>query len=778
MTDSYKDVFRQKSVREDWVDLRDQNYTPNLRVLRDECYIDDRLMQTNGLSTKTLRFGIRNQGTSGRCAGFALANLIDIQRSLQFEDRRKAPDADPADLHAQREAHYSEIVSADMLYRMGYFHDRYPDMDTEENLGPNNEGLRTLRSVVKGFYHHGVCFDWWKTNEVCPAAHWQSDCYLSEDILNSRPPQLFPRVQQAKKARNIGLGAYYRLASVLNHFHAAINDAEAILVSAHVHEGWNAPWHHQNNGVIEWTAKMGAAGAHAFVIVGYDKFGFHVLNSVGETWGGYKKQAGIGLWTYNDWAQNVIDSWVLRLGVHAPQAFGASIGEKGVKGRYKIQGSTPCFELVGHYIHLDDGFHVQTGAYPSFSDGWAKTRNYLKDNLTSEPCDQKYRGVLVWIPGSLEDIKSAFGSAVQRKNLIKGLGLYPYTVFWCNGFAEKSMHVLQGLFDVCKEQAGEDAEHLDDLIEHRVRGVGRAFWRDIELSARRAVAGPTELPYEKDMDDQTRFEPGFVINFLKDLFEFVEETGAELHLVTEGAGVLVLHEILDLLKEDAKKETPEFNTHTPEDIFTSVHLIGPAIGIYRAQKKVLPFVARMNAKAEKRGGIKPEERPDVDSFYNLHETAPAQIYVPTEQMENRLNFGAYSKSILHLVSRAFEDRYAVSTGSEEDEKPPFGKARPFLGMAEIDEVLETRSEVTRDVIERGYKIVKNGRKQELTPEEISELDEHIEHLAQARLGLTQILRVPSNTQDRISQSVFDKNPAVQKHIFDSILALRGENTST
>ena len=764
MTDTYPDVFSQKSVREDWVDLRDQNYTPNLTVLRDECYVDDRLLLTDDVGTKHLRFGIRNQGLTGRCAGFALANLVDIQRSLQFENRRKTPESSAEMLRQAAEQHYGRIVSADMLYRMGYFHDRYPDLDDKHDMGPNNEGLRTLRSVVKGFYHHGVCFDWSDSMDNCPPGHWQSDCYLPPEILDERKAQLFPRVLQAKEARSIGLGAYYRLASILNHFHAALNDAEAILVSANVHAGWKAPWDHGNDGFIEWSPKTGASGAHAFVIVGYDRNGFHVLNSVGPNWGGYKNQAGIGLWTYGDWAQNVIDSWVLRLGVHAPDAFGASIGEKGVKGRFKVQASIPCFELVGHYIHLDDGFHVQTGAYPSFSDGWEKTRGYLQENLAAEPNEDQYRGVLVWIPGSLEDIKSAFGSAVKRKNLVKALGLYPYSVFWCNGFAEKSMQVLTGLFDSCKEQAGVDAEHLDDLIEHRVRGVGRAFWRDIELSARRAVAGPTELPYEKDMDDQTRFEPGFVINFLKDLFQFVEDTGAELHLVTEGAGVLVLHEILDLLQADADKpeEKREFNTHTPEDIFTSVHLIGPAIGIYRAQKKVVPFLARMNANALNRGGLKPEDGPDIAPLYNLHEPAPAQIYIPTQNIEDRLSFGAYNKSMLHLISRAFEDRYAVSNHSQEEEKPPFGNPRTFLGMASIDAKFEELGSEIRDYMQKA----------DLTPQERAEKESAADALDQARLGLTQIVRLQSGPADRIAQTSFDKDPGVQKHIFDSIMQMR------
>ena len=198
-------LFQQRSIREDWIDLRDQNYAPNMAVLRDECYIDDALLRTDAMGTKHLRFGVRHQGVSGRCAGFALANLVDIQRSLQFERRRKGTELSTKELEQARRDHYDRIVSADMLYRMAYFHDRYPDLEDYDGALP--EGLRTLRSVIKGFYHHGVCYDWTGLPDECPTGRWQSDCYLPPDIPTS--VSLFPRVDQAKEARIIVLGEYY-----------------------------------------------------------------------------------------------------------------------------------------------------------------------------------------------------------------------------------------------------------------------------------------------------------------------------------------------------------------------------------------------------------------------------------------------------------------------------------------------------------------------------------------------------------------------------------------
>jgi len=680
------EAIKNTSVRADWIDLRDQNYVPNLSVLRDSMTLDPKLVSLDpDTGLYTLNFGVRNQGNSGRCVGFALANLVDIQRNMQ---RLRRPENAVAAAPNSTKPFLPDIVSADMLYRMAFFHDRYPDLEGQEV--PSVEGVRTLRSAIKGLYHHGVCMDW----PLCETANgpdrWQSSCYneVSQDCT-----RLFPTVDQAKAARNVGLGAYFRLASVLNHFHAALNDAEAILTTANIHDGW-ADAKPEQGGIITWPPKQGITGMHAFVLTGYDQNGFHVLNSWGPEWGGYNRQAGIALWSYADWAQNVVDSWVLRLAVYAPSAFGASIGEKGVKGIHgKIQtGSTPCSELVGHYMHLDDGFQVSTGSYPSFSDGWPRTRDYLEKHFDSEACaDEKskaYKGVLVWIPGSLEGTKKAFDAAVHRKNLIKGVKLYPYTIFWCNNFVEKSMEVLHGLFDSCEEQAGENAAHLDDLIESRVRGVGRAFWRDIEMGARRAVRGSGELPYEPaEIDKLDRIKQGFAKLCILDLIKLKQDTGCELHVVAEGAGALMVHEILSALDEDAKAKDRDHNVHTnwrKEDIFDTLHLVHPAIGMPRAEKLLLPFIEKMNGPIDGKKRRKSSARePKVRSVLKTDADPRARIYIPDHDLEDRVHFGSYGRSVIHLVSRAFEDRYLASSDSKDNDVPIFSEARPFLGMAKI-----------------------------------------------------------------------------------------------
>ncbi len=722
-------------VRRDWQDLRDQPYLPSLSVLRDATALDPRLMvESPAGNLKEPIFGVRHQKTTQRCVGYALAALIDIQRNLQW--LRAMGKKASTKQNAKRIRR--DIVSADMLYRMAYFHDRYPDPNTDQGV----EGIRSLRSAIKGFYHHGACLDWPKDTRPTDESRWQSTTFLPN---NPDDESLFPNVDQAKAARAIGLGAYFRLASVLNQYHTALNDAEAVLCTANIHDGW-ASASPENDGKIAWPPKQGKWGSHAVVLTGYDENGFHVLNSWGADWGGYKRQAGIGLWAYGDWAQNVIDAWVLRLGVSAPGAFGFSQGERGVKGLHGSirSGSTPCYELVGHYMHLDDGFHVSSGSYPSFPSSWGKTRTYLgkavSPRLDPRTSDKTmYRGLLLWIPGSFEGIKPAFSQAVAHKTRIKGLGLYPYTVFWCNSFVEKSLEVLDVIFESCKAQAGEGAEYLDSLIEERVQGVGRAFWREMETSAQRVVHGARDGPEEKHaVSRPVAVEPGYVADLLRGLMTLKAELKCEVHLVAEGSGALVVHEMLAAIHRDSAKADKDqyFCMHDPAALFDSLHLVHPAIGWSRAQAFLVPLIQRMNEAADAvtpvrhgKSGGKSDGGSTVEPVSADKAGRPARIYIPSDSLQTQLCFGAYGKSLLHLVARAFEDKIPDRDSTKE---LPTWEPQDFLGMASMD------------------------RKRSL-------------HSALYRLTGVMSQRRP---EVRVTQTELIRDQAVQESIFEAIASLR------
>ena len=77
----------------------------------------------------------------------------------------------------------------------------------------------SLRDVIKSFYNYGVCRE-----DLWPY------------VAGGEPGQL--SIERARDARNLSLGAYYRLRPNLNTYHAALHETGAILVSAELHDGW------------------------------------------------------------------------------------------------------------------------------------------------------------------------------------------------------------------------------------------------------------------------------------------------------------------------------------------------------------------------------------------------------------------------------------------------------------------------------------------------------------------------------------------------------------
>lgn len=600
--------------------------------------------------------------------GFALANLIDLQRREQVSTTGQAIAS-------------HDIVSADMLYHLAAYHDRSPDHLPPAALGldrsspPGQEGVRSLRSAIKALYHHGVCRD-----IPCDAPipklpeHWQSDCYRVEPPFSS---EHLPTVAQARAAREITLGAYYRLDPVLNDYHAALNDAGGVLVSALVHEGWRAPFAPSVDEVGDGFRHP--SGAHAFVLVGYCDRGFLVLNSWGERWGGAMGLEGVGIWTYPDWAETVMDGWVLRLGVPTSGAFDATLGRQGLSKTMKTirRGQAPCHQVIGHYLHLDDGFHVEQGPYPSDRKTWSLTRERLEEILprtaTAKAGNRPRKGILLWIAGSFEGIGLAMEAALVRKRNVEARGLYPYHLFWCNSFTPESFDVLTSIADSAYAQVGALGPTLDALIETKLRGVGRAFWRDIKRGARRAALGPSD---GIDGGPARASDGGPAAEAFLGMLDLANRFACELHVVCEGAGALVLDELLQHLGCRHRSDYEAL----PERL-TTLSLVHPAVDLARARHRIGHLVSSMNERQE--GSVRTPVRSDWNEARDRSGSPPrARIYLPGPQLEQRISFGAYGGSLLQLVSRSFEDRLeqeSTATASRARTRPSH-PPRPMLGM--------------------------------------------------------------------------------------------------
>ena len=201
--------FRFANVAKDRPDLRDLVYAPSLGGLRRRVEPLEKLLErkeAHRLLEKLVRNQLDSEEEDARssCTAQALCSVVDILRLATGS----AIGDNPARLR----------VSADMLYDEGRAIEA-----AEFGKSELGEGLRSLRSAIKAFYHNGVCTeDQWQRSRG-----------------NEKDDSKRDDIAIARSARDIPLGAYYRLRPILNDYHAALNDVGAIYAAAEIHAGWS-----------------------------------------------------------------------------------------------------------------------------------------------------------------------------------------------------------------------------------------------------------------------------------------------------------------------------------------------------------------------------------------------------------------------------------------------------------------------------------------------------------------------------------------------------------
>lgn len=559
------------NVHEDIPDIRDRIYEPTLKELRVRFDPPDVHYSP-----------ILDQLSEGACTGFALAAAINLLNNKRSQTSKK-------DLPLK--------VSPRMLYEMAKVHDEWP--------GETYEGS-SIRGAIKGFFHTGVCEE-----SLAVYREKETDWSMTK--------------AQAKNARNIGLGAYYRLRPEILDYHAALNEAGVIVVSAQVHRGWQRP----KKGKI--TQSNIDIGGHAFVIIGYDKKGFLVQNSWGDDWGGLDGRPGIARWTYEDWATNVMDAWVLRLSVPTPNSFdlthsvptdGAAVSFGDGVGKAP-KGS----EIIGHVVHLNDGKLVTGGKYATPLSRIEETANVLvADSKLNSP---KYDHLVFYAHGGLNSMKASARRISKMKDVFKRNRIYPIHFMWETGFRETLGDVLRNAAIGSKERVGGFTDFTDWMIEKIGRRAGRAIWRDMKMDAElsfRATGGGYDAVRVLLAGNAARTKP------------------LQIHLVGHSAGSIFHAELLSKMNKMSQ------NTIA----VSSCSLMAPACTVDLFEQVYNPRIGKSGVA----DGL------DKLVQYNL-----------IEQRELDDTVGPYRKSLLYLVSRAAE---------ESDETP-------LLGMEKYSSKLSLKS---------------------------------------------------------------------------------------
>lgn len=423
-------------------------------------------------------------------------------------------------------------------------------------------------------------------------------------------------VKRAKDARNNTLGAYYRVNHEITHFHAALNEVGALYVSAEVHDGWQEG--RIKDGRIPFRKRM--IGGHAFAIVGYNSDGFWIQNSWGPEWG----KRGLALWNYEDWQANIYDAWVFRMGLPSPKIWHLPPNERSSRLDDPEQlGRTPNrAEIAGHFVHLDDGKLVDKGRYWSNLTDVAQTAKFVA-------ASDRYDHLLLYAHGGLNSPKASATRIAAMKEVFKDNGIYPYHIMYDTGLMEELKDAVMRRHGEAKGRAAGFTDWIDRLIERGTRPAGRSLWREMKAGA--------SIPFTTG-GDGTQLIETFLDAFM------ATEKSIEIHVAGHSTGGVMLAYLLDAMAAVA-----------PAKRVSSCHLMAPAATVDLFKSHYFPhLVAR-----------KPHFGVDKMTVYNL-----------SERLEQRDNVAkAYRKSLLYLVSRAFEE-----------ETP-----EALLGMQIYSEALESTS---------------------------------------------------------------------------------------
>jgi len=407
-------------------------------------------------------------------------------------------------------------------------------------------------------------------------------------------------IAQAKNARATTLGAYYRVSNKLSDYHAALNEAGVLFVSARVHKGWQRGF--VKDGIISF--KSGSIGKHAFAIVGYKQEGFWVQNSWGDNWG----NNGIALWSYEDWLENARDAWVVRLAISTPQVWhllpSASDQEGLEEGLFKR--SPKRAEIVGHYVHIDDGNFDERGRY------WSDLAT-IKQTADLVANSEKYNHLFLFAHGGLNSIKASARRIVAMKEVFKKNRIYPFHFMYDTGLLEEIKDLVIGKKKEVEDRAGGFTDFTDKLIEKALRGVGRAVWREMKLGASKP------------------FEPGRAgaetINAFIQAFEQEGATDKKIHIGGHSTGAILLASMLGALKQS--ENAPRIETCL---------LMAPACTHEIFNEVYRPL---MKERDRDKFGIRRMK------IYNLS---------PELELDDTVT-PLYRKSLLYLVSNSFEENH-------------------------------------------------------------------------------------------------------------------------
>ncbi|MNX33285.1 Chitinase class I [compost metagenome] len=467
----------------------------------------------------------------------------------------------------------------------------------------------SARGAMKGWHKHGVC----------------SESLYPSGVVRASKKTAKPASQDSTAGRGLNdervvdalrrpLGAYFRV----NHkdlvaMHSAIAEVGVLYATCTVHEGWSRVG---ADGMI--TQSSAILGGHAFAIVAYDERGFWIQNSWGRDWG----RSGFCLLSYDDWLENGTDVWVARLG--APVALRRAESTATVHATTAAQSAGYSYaDLRPHIISVGNNGTLKAGGdYGSTAE---ELQRVFDEDIPRVAGGWAVPRILLYAHGGLVSEQAAVQRLAEYRPSLLGGEVYPLAFIWRSDYWTTITNILrdavgrrkpEGVLDDAKDFM---LDRLDDALEPLARTLtGKSAWSEMKQNALAASdkGGAAEQ----------------VVDLLLALRKRLP--ALEVHLVGHSAGSILLAPLVSLL---GARNIP----------VKTCALWAPACQVELFNQHYAP--ALKAKKVEKMA-----------------------IFALTDKAEKDDNCGRiYNKSLLYLVSNAFEDQARI---------PLFRDGHPILGM--------------------------------------------------------------------------------------------------
>jgi hypothetical protein len=433
--------------------------------------------------------------------------------------------------------------------------------------------------------------------------------------------------------------------------HSAICEVGVLYATAQVHSGWDKV---KSDGVIRQENKI--EGGHAFAIVAYDRSGFWIQNSWGKAWG----RNGFAQISYADWLVNGTDVWVARLGVPVVSQTGAA----------EAVLSSALSNNAAAYTHDDLRPHIisignngELRAQGTFASNAQSVREIFERYIPERTAGWKKKRILLHAHGGLVRESSAIQRVAEVREPLLKSEVYPLAFIWKSDFWTTLQNILRdaltrrtvgGALDTAKDFM---LDRADDLLEPLARAVtGKAQWSEMKENAEAATIS-------------ARGGARYAASLLAELAR--NDSSVEIHLVGHSAGAVFHGPIVQLLTTRGKISNGPLKGLTGYGLkLSTLTLWAPACTV--------AYFNQYYAEALRSNRI------DDFGLFTLTDKA--------EQDDNCA--GIYHKSLLYLVSNAFEKRFRIPL-IRPDGEPIFGMEKFIRKDAALHALLDAKADWVR-----------------------------------------------------------------------------------